>query len=98
MVDFQLDADWWTSVSWWRVLCAILVVAAALGLSNLVGVTFKTLRERYSDSAPKIYIVEKLTQYAIVLVSLFAGLWILGINLTSLTVFAGAVGVGLGLG
>ena len=38
------------------------------------------------------------TQYSVVLVGLLISLNVLGINLTSLTVFAGALGVGLGLG
>jgi small-conductance mechanosensitive channel len=45
-----------------------------------------------------IYIVERLAGYAIILAGLFVGLSTLGVNLTSLTVFAGAVGVGVGLG
>jgi potassium efflux system protein len=38
------------------------------------------------------------TQYAVVVVGLFVALNIIGINLTSLTVFAGALGVGIGFG
>ncbi len=38
------------------------------------------------------------TQYAVVVIGLLIALNILGINLTSLTVFAGALGVGIGFG
>ncbi|MEN8178249.1 MAG: mechanosensitive ion channel domain-containing protein [Pseudomonadota bacterium] len=38
------------------------------------------------------------TQYAVVVIGLIIALNILGINLTSLTVFAGALGVGIGFG
>lgn len=38
------------------------------------------------------------TQYAVVVIGLLVALNILGINLTSLTVFAGALGVGIGFG
>jgi small-conductance mechanosensitive channel len=47
--------------------------------------------------APLIYIVERLTGYGVVLAGLFVGLSTLGVNLTSLTIFACAVGVGVGL-
>ena len=70
----------------------------AFAAAHLIGAVLKSLRDRHPDRAPRIYIAEKLSQYTIILVSLFAGLWILGIDVTSLTVFAGAVGVGLGLG
>jgi potassium efflux system protein len=38
------------------------------------------------------------TQYAVVVIGLLIALHIIGINLTSLTVFAGALGVGIGFG
>ena len=38
------------------------------------------------------------TQYVVIVIGVFVGLTLLGINLTSLTVFAGALGVGIGFG
>jgi small-conductance mechanosensitive channel len=56
------------------------------------------LRGRVISAAPLIYIVEQLGAYAIIMVGFVAGLSALGVNLASLTVFAGAIGVGAGLG
>ncbi len=99
MQTLQDSTAWLTSApSLWRILAAVLVVAAAFALANLIAAALKPLRERHADAAPKIYIVEKLGEYLIIVIGLFAGLYTLGLDLTSLTVFAGAVGVGLGLG
>lgn len=81
-----------------RLFVAALIVSGAFLLARLVGGGLRRLRTRSHVGAPLIYIVERLAGYAIILAGLFVGLSTLGINLTSLTVFAGAVGVGVGLG
>ncbi|MDG2527640.1 mechanosensitive ion channel family protein [Caulobacter endophyticus] len=76
----------------------IVIVVAALLAARLAAAGLRRLRARAADSAPSLYIVEKLTTYGLVLVGFLAALSTMGIDLTSLTVFAGAVGVGVGLG
>lgn len=94
--------DWLTTGEWIqpasRVLLALAIVAAASLIARLVTQGLRRLRGRSHVGRPLIYIVEKLAGYALVLVGAFVGLSTLGINLTSLAVFAGAVGVGVGLG
>lgn len=93
---------WFTSGEWVqpasRVLIALVIVAAAAIVARVVTQGLKRLRGRSNTGRSLIYIFEKLAGYALVLMGVFVGLSSLGINLTSLTVFAGAVGVGLGLG
>ena len=81
-----------------RLLAAIAIVAGAYLLTRLLRVVFERLRKHFVLEAPALYIVQRLGGYLILLVGLLAGLSALGVNLTSLTVFGGAVGVGLGLG
>jgi len=98
------DSIWtWLSTGQWvsgatRLAVAVGVVAGAALLARVVVRILRRLRDRSHIGRPLIYIVEKLAGYALVLVGAFIGLSTLGINLTSLAVFAGAVGVGVGLG
>ena len=68
-------------------------------LARLIGSIFRRVRSntRGRATAP-IYIAEKLGTYGIVIAGLLVAVDMLRINLTSLAVFAGAVGVGVGLG
>jgi small-conductance mechanosensitive channel len=99
---YRAGLHWLTTGRWVdvaaRCLMAAAIVVAAGVAARLVGKGLRRLRERSSTGRPLIYIVEKLAGYALVLTGVFIGLSILGINLTSLAVFAGAVGVGVGLG
>src|SRR3990167_6109148 len=45
-----------------------------------------------------LYIVEKLSTYGLIVVGVIAGVSTLGVDLSSLAVFGGALGVGVGLG
>lgn len=81
-----------------RLALAALIIGVSFGAARLVSIAIRRLRTRSKASAPLVYIVEKLSGYALVLAGLFVGLSTLGIDLTSLAVFAGAVGVGVGLG
>jgi small-conductance mechanosensitive channel len=81
-----------------HVASAIAIVAGAFLLSRLMRVGFDKLRDRFAASAPVIYIVEQLGIYLVLVVGVLVGISTLGVDLGSLTVFGGAVGVGLGLG
>jgi small-conductance mechanosensitive channel len=94
--------DWLASGAWekpvTRFLIAAAICAAAFLFARVAGRLLRRLRGRARAGASLIYIVEKLVSYGVVLAGLFIGLSTIGINLTSLAVFAGAVGVGAGLG
>ena len=74
------------------------VVVIALFASRLAGAALRRLRDRSGSQAPSVYIVEKLVTYGLVVFGLIAGLSTVGLDLSSLAVFAGALGVGVGLG
>ncbi len=64
----------------------------------LIGSALKRVRMRTEPGNAALYISEKVLSYGLVVVGLIAGLSTLGIDLTSLAVFAGGLGIGLGLG
>jgi small-conductance mechanosensitive channel len=88
-----------TPVTAGSLVAAILVIIAAVLLARLMGALFRRLRANTTGRATApIYVVEKLGTYGVFVAGLVVAIDMLGINLTSLAVFAGAVGVGVGLG
>jgi small-conductance mechanosensitive channel len=87
-----------TSITLGGVGAAIVIVAASIVVSRLLASGLRRLRERSVNSAPTLYIIERLVTYGLRTVGLLVALSVMGINLTSLAVFAGALGVGVGLG
>lgn len=81
-----------------RIVAAIAIVAAAYLVVRLMRNVLDRLRSRAKAGAPLIYIFEQVAGYALLVVGLLAGLATLGLNLSSFAVFAGATGVGVGLG
>lgn len=77
---------------------AAVVVTATFAASALLGRLLTRARERAKNGRTVLYIVQKLVTYGLVLFGLFIGASTLGIDLSSLAVFAGAIGVGVGLG
>ena len=94
--------DWLHSGPWEglgrRTLIAVAILATAFLLAQLLRIGLDRARGRFVTGAPMIYIVEKVGGYAILVIGAIAGVSMLGVNLSSLTIFAGATGVGLGLG
>lgn len=76
----------------------VVVMVLAVLVSRLAGAGLRRLRDRSGSQAPSVYIVEKLVSYGLVTFGLIAGLSTIGLDLSSLAVFAGALGVGVGLG
>jgi small-conductance mechanosensitive channel len=76
----------------------LLIVVAAIVAARLTSAGLRKLRERAAGNAASLYIVEKVATYGLVMIGVIAGLSTMGVDLTSLTVFAGALGVGVGLG
>jgi small-conductance mechanosensitive channel len=79
-------------------LTGLLIIALALIASRIVAGGFRRLRGRLGEAGPSIYIVEKLATYGLVVIGIIMGFSTVGLDLSSLTLFAGALGVGLGFG
>ena len=77
--------------------CAIIVLAFLA--SRLAGRAVCRLRERSpGKSGAALYVLEKLLAYGLIVLGALSGLSVAGLNLSSLAVFAGALGIGIGLG
>lgn len=98
LTAFRLVSIGGTPITVGGVLTAVLMIAAAALIARLLRKGLERLRGRAGASASSIYIVEKVVVYGVVLAGTFAALTTLGLNLTSFAVFAGAIGVGVGLG
>lgn len=78
---------------------AILIIAASVLGGQLLAGGIRRIRRRADPAAaPSIYIVEKLTTYGLAVFGVIAAFSTLGLDLSSFTLFAGALGVGLGFG
>ena len=76
----------------------MLFILVALLVSRGAARLFRRVRDRAPGSAPSIYIAEKLITYGTVVIGIYMGVSALGVDLSSLSLFAGALGVGLGFG
>jgi small-conductance mechanosensitive channel len=81
------------------VLAGACIIAVAFVLSKLVSRALCRMRERSPQkSTAALYLLEKLVGYGLIILGVISGLSAAGLNLSSLAVFAGAVGIGVGLG
>lgn len=96
--SFVLFAVGRTPVTLGGVIAGIAVAVLGFVAARLAGVALRRLRGRARHGREALYIVEKLATYGLAVVGLLAGLSTVGLDLSSLAVFAGAVGVGVGLG
>lgn len=74
----------------------IMVVSCALSAGVTHGL--RRMRRNASSRAGALYLLEKLAGYGILVVGVVMALSAAGLNLSSLAVFAGAIGIGVGLG
>ena len=79
-------------------LTAAIIIAIAGALSWATTRAIRRLRHKATRSTQALYLLEKMAGYGILIAGLFMGLSAAGLNLSSLAVFAGAIGIGLGLG
>ena len=79
-------------------LAALAVILAAGVASALATRGLRRLRARAPRSAQAVHILEKLVGYGLIVAGVFTALSVAGLDLSSLTVFAGALGIGVGLG
>lgn len=87
-----------TPITLGGVLAGFAVTFVGLAIARLAGMALRRLRTRAQHGREALYIVEKVTTYGLAILAVTAGLSTLGLNLSSLTVFAGALGVGVGFG
>ena len=80
------------------VAAALVTMLAFMVGAWIMGHALKRLRLRTREGSGALYLTEKLLSYGLVVIGVIVGLSTLGLDLTSLTVFAGAIGIGLGLG
>lgn len=87
-----------TDFNVWRILVIVVVVLLVIRFSQWSRtVAYRWVFSGIVDLGVR-HSLSVFTQYAIVLVGFLIALQIAGLNLTTLTVFAGAVGVGIGFG
>ena len=95
---FVLFAIGRTPVTLGAVIAGLMIIIVGLVLSRLTGLAIRRIRGRARYGAAALYIVERVATSGLVIIAFVAGLSTLGLNLSSLAVFAGALGVGIGLG
>lgn len=81
-----------------RLVLACVVLALAMLLFKLNVRLLSRLRAKQGGGGATLYILEKLAGYGIFVIGVLFALSSLGVNLSTLAVFAGALGVGVGLG
>ncbi|WP_051257216.1 mechanosensitive ion channel family protein [Brevundimonas aveniformis] len=79
-------------------ITAGIILAVTLALSWLVTRGLRRVRNQSPRRAAALYLLEKLAGYAILVVGVMFALSAAGLNLSSFAVFAGAIGIGVGLG
>jgi small-conductance mechanosensitive channel len=78
------------------ILAAVAIFIVALLLSRVAAGLIARIRGRVGGAG--LYVLERFTAYGIVFVGVLLALSSMGLNLSSIAVFAGALGVGVGLG
>ena len=80
-------------------LISLLIMAASYGAARLSRSWIAQLRKRSRAGAnPTLYAAERISFFLVLFVGLIAAFSSLGLNLTSVSFFIGALGVGFGLG
>ncbi|MDP1736846.1 MAG: mechanosensitive ion channel [Caulobacter sp.] len=87
-----------TPVTSGSLIAALLTFVVALVAARLIALAMQRVRAKATRGGAGLYIVEKLSTYGLLVFGAIAGVSTLGIDLSSLAVFGGALGVGVGLG
>ena len=77
---------------------AATIAAVAFVVSHLAVLVIARARSRMDEAGGGLYILEKFAGYGIAILGVLMALSSLGLSLSSFAVFAGAIGVGVGLG
>lgn len=87
-----------TAITLGGLVSGLVIFFAALVIARLAQGGLRRLRDRFEHNASSIYIIEKVAGYGLIIVGAVVALSAMGLNLSSLAVFAGALGIGVGLG
>jgi len=88
-----------SAVTFGGLVTGAVIIIVALVLARLVSRALCRMRERSPQkSTAALYLLEKLVGYGLIILGVVSGLSAAGLNLSSLAVFAGAIGIGIGLG
>lgn len=98
IAQFELLHIGSTQVTLGSVGAALTLMLMFMVAAWIIGTALKRLRQRTREGSGALYLTEKLLSYGLVIFGIAAGLGTLGLDLSSLAVFAGAIGIGLGLG
>jgi small-conductance mechanosensitive channel len=79
-------------------LLAVVIIVVSFALSRIAVRLLSRIRHRRTHGIAGLYILEKLSGYGITVLGVLFALSSMGLNLSSFAVFAGAVGVVIGLG
>lgn len=88
-----------TGISLGSILTASVIIAlAALAIWLIRQLTARAQRRFGSERASTLYVAGQVARYVIVFAALATAISALGVDLSALSLFAGALGVGIGLG
>jgi small-conductance mechanosensitive channel len=88
-----------TRISLLSLAKGVIILVVMLWLSKLLAEGIQRRVDRTTDLTPSVQVlVGKLVRIAFVAVAIFASLGAVGIDVTALTVFSGALGLGIGIG
>ncbi len=87
-----------TTITLGSLFGAIVVLVLAMLTAKILTYSLRRLRDRTTTGRGALYLVEKLIGYSLVGVGIIVAFTTLGLNLSALTFFAGAFGLGIGLG
>ena len=97
--DAQLFSVGGSAVTVGGVAAGAVIVAVSLVVSKLVTRALCRVRQRSPQkTTAALYLLEKLSGYGLIVLGVVSGLSAAGLNLSSLAVFAGALGLGIGFG
>ena len=98
LTDLRLLSLGGSTITLGGLFTALVILVLAWVFARVVRAGLERLEGRARVGRASIYIVQRVVTYAIILAGVLVALTNLGLNLSSLAVFAGALGVGLGLG
>ncbi len=88
-----------TTITPMTLVVVILVLIASVILARLARGAIGRLGHKFGDDRQGlVYIIQRLGYYVVLIIGVFTGLSLVGIDISTFSVFAGALGVGIGLG